>query len=50
MLLAKGSQAHFGTVDHCVQGILVYLANEMANHRKNAEWAERKNILWPETC
>lgn len=34
MLLAKGSHAHFGTVGHCVQGILVYLANEIANHRK----------------
>lgn len=51
MLPAKGSQAHFGTTDRCVQGILVYLANEIANHRKKkAEWAERKNILWPETC
>lgn len=31
-LLARGSQAHCGTVGHCVQGILVYLANEIANH------------------
>jgi hypothetical protein len=34
MLPAKGSQAYSGTADHCVQGILVYLANEIANHRK----------------
>lgn len=34
MLPAKGSQEHFETADRCVQGILVYLANEIANHRK----------------
>lgn len=50
-LPAKGSQAHSGTADHGIQGILVYLANEIARHRgKKAEWEERKNILWPETC
>lgn len=31
-LPAKGSRAHSGTADHGVQGILVYLANEIARH------------------
>lgn len=43
MLPAKGSQEHFGTADRCVQGILVYLANEIANHRKKrlSGWSGR---------
>lgn len=31
-LLARGSQAHCGAVDHGAQGILVYLANGITNH------------------